>query len=221
MNSIIELNIYEYMSFDDILNFKNNLVKPLINNMYDRQNERNTNTFYKNREEKILLGIISEKLIEGYLNKKLVKSYKENLKFQGIIQNNQNIKPDEYDFMFYNYLFDIKSSVEKKEYNGNNFKNFLLKNRNFTLPLDQSTKKKHYIVQVLYNKDFLNTGKSFLCGCISTDLLCKKENLIDLRLNNNNRQKTYMKKIENGKSLLNIFSKIQTKNKKNKKNTFN
>lgn len=170
--------------------------KILMNQMYDRQGDRKT----QNRRKKIYLGLISEYIFEEWFKKKFPDKKIEKWEKEGV---------DKYDFKINNEIYiDIKSSKERKEYNGNDFKQFILNNRNFTLPVDQVKKefldKNYYIIQIIYDFNFEHC---YISNGIKLNNLIKKENYKELKLDNNNIQKTYMTLLKNEENTFLNFNK--------------
>jgi hypothetical protein len=178
--------------------------------MYDRQNERNTGNFYLNRKRKIYLGVISERVVEGYMKETFPEIYEKHARFSGLGQDLFNSSgPDECDFTLFNKKFDIKSSIEKNKYEGNDFELFLKNSRNFMLPVDQyKSSPKDCTLQVMFDKDFNESGNCYICGVISQKKLTENKPR-DLKLDNGNYQPTYMRRIRDGVSLDTAVKKLE------------
>jgi hypothetical protein len=218
---MIELKIEDYISENEKINMWKR-TKELSGSMFDRQKDQK---YSKNRRIKIYIGLISE-----YIFQKYIEEHFNNIKLFNNGLSNNGI--DEYDFKLNDYiLIDIKSSKEKK----NNFYNdkikFFERRRNYTLPFDQVKEKylkksneyKYYIVQMMYDFDFKNV---YISNFMNLNELVNQNNLRNLKLDNLNFQKTYMKKLFNGEDIetflkdLNSSISKDIKKEPNKKNNY-
>lgn len=184
--------------------------KKLIFKMFDRQQEFKTNdeNAVNNRLFKIYLGAIAEKLFVNYL----LENYQiNNLEIEGFNQNDA----DKFDLKINGMSVDIKSSNENKFFNGD-YESFCLTKRNFTFPTDQSSKD--VIIQIMFN--FANNEKTelkevYCFGGIKKEDLLIDENKRNLKLNNGKFQETYMKSLNCGKLLEELFNIQKLQKEKN------
>lgn len=206
------------------------IAKSLVEVIFDRQNEFFSNQkkpvifdknseFYKNRLFKIYLGLMSEKLFQSYIMDKNIFDLTENdkISFSGLldIEINEDEKirnqPDKFDVEINGKKIDIKSSKNNQtNYEIQDFKQMCLTKRNFTMPLDQikNDDLKDIVVQIMFNLKESNLKKGtyevvnvYCFGGLPISDLIKNENLRNLKLNNNNYQKTYMKPLSFGKPI--------------------
>lgn len=210
MSNIQKIQIRDFFQKGELSDIFYNQLDKLIEKMYDRQNEKNTGNFYINRKRKIYLGVISERVVEGYIKETFPEIYEKHAKFSGLGEDLSNLSgPDDCDFVLFNKRFDIKSSIEKKKYEGNNFELFLKTSRNFILPVDQyKSSPKDCTLQVMFDKDFSETGNCYICGVISQKKLTENPPR-KLPLDNGNSQPTYMREIKDGVSLEVAVKKLE------------
>ena len=213
LEEIIDLKPYfDKLSKEEKLEIYNKS-KKLISIMFNRQQEFETNEDknkqYQKRLFKIYVGAISEKIFKNYLEDNKEKLNIKEYIIDGMENIKSNNKPDEFDFKINGITVDIKSSVETKQNVFNDeLKSFALYNRNFVFPVDQ--KPKDVIIQIIYkfsDKEHKNLVNIYCFGGIKKECLLNNKNMVNLKLNNNKFQKTYMKKLLYGESLSQLFSK--------------
>lgn len=211
-NHVIDLMPYFKLISLDEKQAMFNFAKKLANNMFDRQGEFSIRQDFQknlnNRIFKIYTGLVSENVFHKWISSNPFFQ-NANIEIDGSF-NSLNSKADRFDFKINGKTIDIKSSVERNSSsfaNQEEFVQFCLDKRNFTLPTDQ--KSKDIIIQIMYNFDFVNGKrelKNIICfGGIEKEFLCVNNNIRDLKLNNGNLQSTFMTPLKNGKRIEDFF----------------